>query len=76
MKNPLDAELTEENHALVVFAEKLTREPWNVTSDSVQLLREQGFTDLAIHDATQVVALFNYYNRIADGLGVVVSDDD
>lgn len=33
-------------------------------------LREHGFDDEAITIATQVVAYFNYINRIADALGV------
>jgi alkylhydroperoxidase family enzyme len=33
-------------------------------------LRAAGWDDRAIHDAAQVVAYFNYINRIADGLGV------
>lgn len=33
-------------------------------------LRRQGFDDRAIHDATQVIAYFNYINRVADALGV------
>ena len=33
-------------------------------------LRRHGFKDRAIHDIVQVVAYFNYINRIADGLGV------
>ncbi len=33
-------------------------------------LRRCGFDDRAIHDATQVIAYFNYINRIADALGV------
>jgi alkylhydroperoxidase family enzyme len=36
----------------------------------VEALREVGFSDVAIHDIVQVTALFNYYNRLADGLGV------
>lgn len=36
----------------------------------VQALRTAGFDDTAIHDATQVVAYFNYINRVADALGV------
>ena len=36
----------------------------------VESLREVGFDDVAIHDVVQVVALFNYYNRLADGLGI------
>lgn len=33
-------------------------------------LRAQGLDDRAIVDLNQVVAYFNYVNRIADGLGV------
>ncbi len=33
-------------------------------------LRRHGFDDRAIHDATQVIAYFNYINRVADALGV------
>ena len=36
----------------------------------VRKLREAGFTDRGIHDAVQVVAYFNYINRVADALGV------
>jgi alkylhydroperoxidase family enzyme len=36
----------------------------------LDLLRSHGFDDRAIHDATQVIAYFNYINRIADALGV------
>lgn len=33
-------------------------------------LRAAGFDDTAIHDAAQVIAYFNYINRVADALGV------
>ncbi len=33
-------------------------------------LRRHGFDDVAITDAVQVIAYFNYINRIADCLGV------
>jgi alkylhydroperoxidase family enzyme len=33
-------------------------------------LRRHGFTDRAIHDAVQVVAYFNYINRVSDALGI------
>jgi len=33
-------------------------------------LRAHGFGDRAIHDAAQVIAYFNYINRVADALGV------
>jgi uncharacterized peroxidase-related enzyme len=52
------------------FASRLTRAPGGVTEADLVLLREAGFDDPAIHDIAQVVALFNYFNRLADGLGV------
>ena len=33
-------------------------------------LRSAGLDDRAIHDAAQVIAYFNYINRVADSLGV------
>ncbi len=41
-----------------------------MTASDVEALRAAGFGDEAIHDVVQVTALFNYYNRLADGLGV------
>ena len=45
-----------------------------MTPADLDVLRDHGFDDDAIHDATQVVAYFNYINRIADGLGVEGED--
>ena len=36
----------------------------------LDVLRAASFDDRAIHDATQVIAYFNYITRIADALGV------
>jgi alkylhydroperoxidase family enzyme len=36
----------------------------------IENLRAAGLNDRAIHDATQVIAYFNYINRVADALGV------
>jgi NAD(P)H-hydrate epimerase len=41
-----------------------------MTQKDVDALREYGLDDRAIVDANQVVAYFNYVNRVADGLGV------
>ena len=40
-----------------------------MTEDDVHALRAAGLDDRAIVDANQVVAYFNYVNRIAEGLG-------
>ena len=38
-------------------------------ADDLAPLRAVGLTDPEIHDATQVIAYFNYINRIAEALG-------
>ncbi len=65
-----DAGLDEGTVALLEFAEKLTREPAAVDAADIDRLREVGFDDKGISSAVQVVAYFNYINRIAEGLGV------
>ena len=56
--------------ALLSYCEKLTRTPGEIRAEDVLHLREAGWNDRAIHDAAQVVAYFNYINRVADGLGI------
>ena len=45
-----------------------------MSEDDILSLRARGFDDRAIHDATQVVAYFNYINRLAEGLHVEQED--
>lgn len=52
------------------YAVKLTLRPRDVTEADNSGLRSQGFDDAAISHIVQVTGLFNYYNRLADGLGV------
>jgi uncharacterized peroxidase-related enzyme len=64
------APLTEKDRALCDHAAKLTLRQQDVSPADLDKLRDFGFDDRAIHDATQVIAYFNYITRIADGLGV------
>lgn len=52
------------------FAVALTHHPAATTRGDVDLLRTHGFDDRAIAQIVQITALFNYYNRIVDGLGL------
>ena len=56
--------------ALCDFAVKVTVDPAKVSRADIDALREQGWSDAAIHDALQVVSYFNYINRIADAVGI------
>jgi len=64
------ANLSEQDAALCVYAEKLTLTPAKITLEDIQDLRSVDLSDRAIHDAAQVIGYFNYINRVADGLGV------
>ena len=64
------ADLTLADREMLDFAARLTHEPAAVRAADLDRLREHGFDDAAIHDIVQVTALFNYYNRLADGLGI------
>jgi uncharacterized peroxidase-related enzyme len=68
------ADLSEADEALCRFAEKLTSDQHDMGQDDVDELRDHGFDDRAVHDATQVVAYFNYITRVADALGVEPED--
>ena len=52
------------------FAVKLTRAPADVGLGDIDALHDLGWTDTDIHDAIQVIAYFNYINRIAEGIGI------
>ncbi len=69
-----EAGLPTEDRALCEFAVKLTLVPGAMVESDVVALRALGFSDAAITIATQVIAYFNYINRIADGLSVDPED--
>jgi uncharacterized peroxidase-related enzyme len=56
--------------ALCDFAVKLTLEPASVGRADIDALRDHGWDDAAVHDAIQVIAYFNYINRVAEAVGV------
>lgn len=65
--------------ALLELAERLTHAPGSIAAPDIDALRQHGFDDKGISSAVQVVAYFNYINRIAEGLGVGAEewlDDD
>ena len=63
---PLDGR----ERAMLAFVEKLTLTPGAVTRDDHGLLRAEGFGDEGILQITMIAAMFNYFNRGADGVGV------
>ena len=68
------AHLSPADLALCEFAARLSHRELPTSPADLDRLRAAGLDDRAIHDATQVVAFFNYITRIADALGVEPED--
>jgi uncharacterized peroxidase-related enzyme len=65
-----ELDLTPRQRALCEVAEKMSAEPTRMTEGDWQPLRDLGFSDEALLEVGHVVALFNYYTRMADGFGL------
>jgi uncharacterized peroxidase-related enzyme len=69
-KNWREAGLDPQTRALLEFAEKLTSSPHAMSEGEVQTLRATGLSDEQILDATLIVSLFNFMNRLTHALGL------
>jgi len=56
--------------AIVAYAAKLTTAPGSIDADDIEQLRTTGLDDLDLVDLNNMVAYFNYVNRVANGLGL------
>ncbi|WP_420317526.1 peroxidase-related enzyme [Ekhidna sp.] len=70
------APLNKKEQALCRFAKELTMHP-EKSNDAglINPLKDEGFTDREILDATLVIAYFNFVNRIVLGLGVSLEEN-
>lgn len=64
------ADLEPATRGMLDFAAKLTRTPAELTEADVQTLRGLGLSDEQILSVVGITCLFNFMNRLADGLGV------
>ncbi len=64
------ADTDERAQAMLEFADKLTRDPGAMARSDTDALRDVGLDDEAILDLVQLIAYFNYTNRLATALGV------
>jgi uncharacterized protein YciW len=69
------ADLDEQERTMLAFCEKLTLEPWTITEADVQSLRAVGFDDVQILAIIQAAAYRNYITRVADALGVELTNE-
>ncbi len=70
------ATLDRRERAMLEFAEKLTFSPGQLSEADVEELREVGFTDQEILGIVLAAAYRNFITRVADMLGVELTDSE
>jgi uncharacterized peroxidase-related enzyme len=65
----MQAEISPKLKALLNIAGKVQRDGKLVTTADVEAARQEGATDIEIHDTVLIAAAFCMYNRYVDGLG-------
>lgn len=69
-----DAELSDAERALLKYAEIITRSASSSTHEDVQRVRDAGWSEQQISEAVYVIALFAFFNRVADAFGIPSQD--
>jgi len=64
------AGLTAAELALLRYVELITNAAYKSMPEDVQSLRDHGWTEDQIAEAVYVIALFAFFNRVADAFGV------
>ena len=58
----------------MVYAEQITKDAARSTHADVQILRDAGWKEDQIAEAVYIIALFAFFNRVADAFGVPWQD--
>jgi uncharacterized peroxidase-related enzyme len=70
-----DADVSDKLKALLAMAAKVVKGGHHVTQDDIARARQHGATDVEIHDAVLIAAVFCMCNRYVDGLATWAPDD-
>ena len=66
------APIDEKLKVLLRFAQKMTIESYKIVQEDVDAVLRAGW-DEAFYHAVSICSLFNYYNRLVDAYGLVLS---
>jgi uncharacterized peroxidase-related enzyme len=69
------ADLSPRHHAMLSFAEKLTKASSEITEQDRQSLRDAGFSERDIWDIINVAGFFNMTNRVASATDMRPNDE-
>ena len=64
------AGLTLAERVLLDYVNKVTKAAYRTTPQDVQELRQAGWTEPQIAEAVYVIAMFAFFNRVADAFGI------
>jgi len=76
LADPETAPISQKMKALLKIAAKVQSGGKNVLSADVEFARNEGASDIEIHDTVLIAAAFCMYNRYVDGLATWQPDDD
>jgi len=71
-----NAEISEKLKALLVIAGQVQKGGKQVTAEGVARARDEGATDIEIHDTVLIAAAFCMFNRYVDGLATTQPRDE
>jgi len=74
-ENIMSAPVTDKMKALLTIASQVQESGKAVTVTAIQKAKDEGATDIEIHDTVLIAALFCLYNRYVDGLATVTPAD-
>ncbi|MDQ4106428.1 MAG: hypothetical protein M3157_04545 [Actinomycetota bacterium] len=67
-------DLDEKTRTLLFYAKKLTEEPSMVEDEDVEALREAGWDEDGIYEATALISLFNFSGRMEAASGLPMDE--
>jgi uncharacterized peroxidase-related enzyme len=75
-KDIQSAPVSEKMKALLTIASMVRQSGKAVTPEAIQTAKDEGATDVEIHDTVLIAALFCLYNRYVDGLATTLPADN
>ena len=71
----IDAIDTKQNITALKYVRKLCLQPSDIVESDIETLRSAGWNDTEISELVQVVAMFSYFVRVINGIGIKLGDE-
>ncbi len=64
------ANISDAERRLLEYTRLITEQAYKATEDDVETLRQAGWSDDQIAEAVYIIAMFAFFNRVADAFGL------